>query len=138
MTAWRPPSNAVAERAQRRGGHEAASAAWERAAELTLEAETRARRLQDAAMSAWLGGQTGRAHVLADDARRYASDPVLRSDIDRLRARLEWNVGSAQTGQSIVLRAAQDVAPVERGPGGGNGDAGYHPGDIRRRTGPGC
>ena len=105
--------DAVAERARRRGGHEAASAAWERAAELTLEAETRARRLQDAAMSAWLGGQTGRAHVLADDARRYASDPVLRSDIDRLRARLEWNVGSAQTGQSIVLRAAQEVAPVD-------------------------
>jgi DNA-binding CsgD family transcriptional regulator len=105
--------DAVAGRAQRRGGHEAASAAWERAAELTTEAEARARRLQDAAMSAWLGGQTGRAHALADDARRYASDPVLLSDIDRLRARLEWNVGSAQTGQSIVLRAAQDVAPFD-------------------------
>ena len=65
--------DAVAERAQRRSGHEAASAAWERAAELTVEAETRARRLQNAAMSAWLGGQTGRAHILAEDARRYAS-----------------------------------------------------------------
>src|SRR5262249_6958783 len=40
-------------------------------------------------------------------------DPVLRSDIDRLRARLEWNVGSADTSQSIVLRAAQDVAPFD-------------------------
>jgi hypothetical protein len=103
----------VAERAQRRGGHEAASAAWERAAELTTEAETRAQRLQNAAMSAWLAGQTDRAHILAEDARRYASDPVLRSDIDRLRARLEWNVGSAETGQVIVLRAAQDVAPFD-------------------------
>jgi DNA-binding CsgD family transcriptional regulator len=105
--------DAVAGRAQRRGGHEAASAAWERAAELTTEAETRAQRLQNAAMSAWLGGQTDRAHVLAEDARRYVSDPVLRSDIDRLRARLEWNVGSAETGQSIVLRAAQEVAPFD-------------------------
>lgn len=105
--------DAVAGRAQRRGGHEAASAAWERAAELTTEAQTRAQRLQNAAMSAWLGGQTDRAHVLAEDARRYASDPVLRSDIDRLRARLEWNVGSAEAGQSIVLRAAQDVAPFD-------------------------
>jgi len=105
--------DAVAGRAQRRGGHEAASAAWERAAELTTEAETRARRLQNAAMSAWLGGQTGRAHVLAEDARRHASDPVLRADIDRLRARLEWNVGSAETGQSIVLRAARDVASFD-------------------------
>jgi DNA-binding CsgD family transcriptional regulator len=106
--------DAVAGRAQRRGGHEAASAAWERAAELTTEAETRALRLQNAAMSAWLGGQTGQAHALAEDARRYASDPVLRADIDRLRARLEWNVGSAETGQSIVLRAAQDVAPFDK------------------------
>jgi DNA-binding CsgD family transcriptional regulator len=105
--------DAVAGRAQRRGGHEAASAAWERAAELTTQAETRARRLQDAAMSAWLSGQTDRAHVLAEDARRDASDPVLRSDIDRLRARLEWNVGSAETGQAIVLRAAQEVAPFD-------------------------
>jgi DNA-binding CsgD family transcriptional regulator len=105
--------DAVAGRAQRRGGHEAASAAWERAAELTTDAETRARRLQNAAMSAWLGGQTGQAHALAEDARRYASDPVLRSDIDRLRARLEWNVGSAEAGQSIVLRAAQEVAPFD-------------------------
>jgi DNA-binding CsgD family transcriptional regulator len=105
--------DAVAGRAQRRGGQETASAAWERAAELTTEAETRARRLQDAAMSAWLAGQPDRAHVLAEDARRYASDPVLRSDIDRLRARLEWNVGSAETGQSIVLRAARDVAPFD-------------------------
>ncbi len=106
-------SDAVAERAERRGGHEAACTAWQRAAELTTEAETRARRLQNAAMSAWLGGQTGRAHVLAEDARRYATDPVLRSDIDRLRARLEWNVGSAQSGQSIVLRAAQEIAPFD-------------------------
>src|SRR5262249_40400806 len=105
--------DAVAERAQRRGGHEAASAAWQRAAELTTEAETRAQRLQHTAMRPWLGGQTGRAHVLAEDARRYATHPVLRSDIDRLRARLEWNVGSAQSGQSIVLRAAQEVAPFD-------------------------
>jgi DNA-binding CsgD family transcriptional regulator len=105
--------DAVAGRAQRRGGHEAASAAWERAAGLTTGAETRAQRLQNAAMGAWLGGQTDRARLLAEDARRYAGDPVLRSDIDRLRARLEWNVGSAQTGQSIVLRAAQDVAPFD-------------------------
>jgi hypothetical protein len=130
--------DAVAGRAQRRGGHEAASAAWERAAELTTEAETRAQRLQNAAMSAWLGGQTDRAHLLAEDARRYASDPILRSDIDRLRARLEWNARSAQTGQSIVLRAAQDVAPLRRRPGAGDGDAGHHPGDIHRRSGPGC
>src|SRR5215468_9779415 len=105
--------DAVAGRAQRRGGHEAASAAWERAAELTTKAGTRAQRRQNAAMSAWLGGQTDRAHLLAEDARRDASDPVLRSDIDRLRARLEWNVGSAEAGQSIVLRAAQDVAPFD-------------------------
>jgi len=112
MTTWRPTSTR-SPGARSAGAATRLPAAWDRAAQLTTEAGTRARRLQNAAMSAWLGGQTDRAHVLAEDARRYAHDPVLRSDIDRLRARLEWNVGSAQTGQSIVLRAAQDVAPFD-------------------------
>ncbi|WP_460820560.1 AAA family ATPase, partial [Nocardioides ungokensis] len=49
--------DAVAERAAARGGHEAASAAWARAAELTVGSEARGRRLYQAASSAWLGAQ---------------------------------------------------------------------------------
>ena len=103
----------VAERAASRGGHEAASAAWERAAELTLAEEPRAVRLLSAAGSAWLAARPGRARALADAARLHAADPVLRADIDRLRARVEWNIGSASVGHRILLQGARDVAGTD-------------------------
>jgi len=103
----------VAERAASRGGYEAASAAWERAAELTPAGELRAFRLLSAAGTAWLAGRPGRARANADAARLQAAGPVLRADIDRLRARIEWNIGSAAAGHRILLQAARDVAAID-------------------------
>jgi DNA-binding CsgD family transcriptional regulator len=103
----------VAERAASRGGYEAASAAWERAAELTPAGELRAFRLLSAAGTAWLAARPGRARANADAARLHAADPVLRADIDRLRARVEWNIGSAAVGHRILLQAARDVAATD-------------------------
>ena len=103
----------VAERASSRGGHEAASAAWERAAELTAAEALRSVRLASAAGEAWLAAQPGRARALADAARLYTADPVRRADIDRLRARIEWNVGSATVGHRILLLGARDVAGTD-------------------------
>ena len=105
--------DAVAERAVGRGGHEAASAAWERAAELTADAEARAGRLSAAAQAAWLAAQPARARSLADAARLLATDPRLRADLDKLRARVEWNIGSPLVGHRILLSAADEVAPVD-------------------------
>ncbi|MFJ2031127.1 AAA family ATPase [Streptosporangium sp. NPDC087985] len=103
----------AAGRARQRGGHEAACAALERAAELTSREEPRARMLQAAAHSAWLAGQPGRARTLADAARPHTVDPVLRADIDRLRARVEWNTASPQVGHRIMMQAAKDVASAD-------------------------
>jgi DNA-binding CsgD family transcriptional regulator len=103
----------VAGRAASRGGYEAASAAWERAAELTPAGELRAFRLLSAAGTAWLAARPGRARANADAARLHAADPVLRADIDRLRARVEWNIGSAAVGHRILLQAARDVAATD-------------------------
>lgn len=105
--------DAVAERAAGRGGHEAAAAAWSRAAELTVSAPGRARRLGAAAHAAWLAAQPGRARSLADAARPDAADPLLRADLDRLRARVDWNVGSPLVGHRILLHAAAEVAPID-------------------------
>jgi DNA-binding CsgD family transcriptional regulator len=105
--------DAVAERASARGGHEAASAAWSRAAELTADPAARARRLGGAAHAAWHAAQPARARALADAARPDAADPLLRADLDRLRARVEWNVGSTLVGHRILLQAAREVAPVD-------------------------
>lgn len=103
--------DAVGERALRRGGHEAAAAAFERAAQLTAEAEGRATRTYQAAREAWLAGQAVRARRLCDSAAVIAVEPGLRADIARLRARVEWNIGSVQLGHRMVLQAARDVAP---------------------------
>jgi len=103
----------VAERASQRGGLEAASAAWERAAELTVSAGPRASRLLSAAGAAWAGAQPGRARALAEAARAATDDVLVRADIDRLRARIEWNIGSGPVGHRILLQAARDVVPTD-------------------------
>ena len=103
----------VAERASQRGGLEAASAAWERAAELTVSAGPRASRLLSAAGAAWAGAQPGRARALAEAARAATDDVLVRADIDRLRARIEWNIGSGPVGHRILLQAARDVVSTD-------------------------
>ena len=69
----------MAERAAGRGGHEAAAAAWARAAELTADGEDRGRRLYLAASSAWLGAHPSRAAALASAAAADVTDPLLRA-----------------------------------------------------------
>ena len=103
------PLAAAAGRSLDRGGYEAASAAFERAAEFSSTAETRAQRLMAAATNAWLAGQSARARHLTAQARLLADDPVLRSDIDRLRGRIEFNEGSLTTGIRILTHAAREV-----------------------------
>ncbi len=103
--------DAAAIRAEQRGGYEAAASAWERAAELSTEPGGRARRLYGAARGAWLSGHPTRAKGLADSARAAAEDPLLRADIVRLRARIEWNAGSVHLGHRMILEGARDVAP---------------------------
>jgi DNA-binding CsgD family transcriptional regulator len=100
----------VAERAQQRGGLEAAAAAWERAAELTPSGDERAQRLYRAARSAWLAAEPARARTLAEAAAVQARDAGLLADVQRLRARIEWNTGSLHVGHRMVLQAAADVA----------------------------
>lgn len=103
----------AAERAARRGGYEAASAALERAAELSADDADRVRRLFAAATNAWLAGQMTRAASLADDARRRTSDPALQADLDRLRGRVELNVGSVAAAIRIWTNAARGIAATD-------------------------
>lgn len=102
--------DAAAARAEQRGGHEAAAAAWERAAELSEDAPGRARRWYAAGSAAWLGGQPARARQLADRAHDLAEEPLLRADVQHLRAMIEWNTASVPVGQRMLLEAARDVA----------------------------
>jgi DNA-binding CsgD family transcriptional regulator len=96
--------------AEQRGGYLAAAAGYERAAELSTGNRQRAEHSLAAARNAWAAGQTTRAGALATRARECADDPVLRADIDRLRGRIAFNVGSADEAHRILMRAARAVA----------------------------
>jgi DNA-binding CsgD family transcriptional regulator len=100
-------------RAEQRGGYVAAAAAFERAAALTVDEQVRAARLFEAARNAWGSGQAVRARALSASAREFASGGLLRADIDRLRARIEVNVGSAADAHRIFTLAARAVADLD-------------------------
>ena len=105
----------VGSRAQRRGGHAAALAAFERAASLATDPEQRARLMLAGARSAWAVGQAARCQTLIAAARDSATDPALTWDIARLRGHVEVNIGSAVEAHRIFVEAA--VSRPRRGPG---------------------
>ncbi|WP_448617745.1 ATP-binding protein [Geodermatophilus sp. URMC 65] len=105
--------DAVAERAAARGGHEAAAAAWARAAELTGGGEARGRRLYLAASSAWQGAHPSRAAALATSAAADVRDPLLRAQLLTLQGQIEWNTRSLDDGYDLVLQAAQLAAGAD-------------------------
>ena len=88
----------------------AAAAAYKRTAGLTTEDEKRAARLYGAACNAWTSGQSTHARHLAEAARTDSDDRLLRADIDRLRGRIEVNIGSAAQAYRIFTSAARAVA----------------------------
>ena len=103
----------AARRAAARGGFEAASAAFERAAELTSDEQARSTRLLAAATNSYLAAQLPRAMRLASTARAGATDPVVRADLDRLRGRIEFVAGSVPIGVGIWNQAARDVVATD-------------------------
>jgi DNA-binding CsgD family transcriptional regulator len=105
--------DAVAARASGRGGHEAAAAAWARAAELTASSPNRGRRLYQAASSAWLGAHPSQAAALANAADPHIDDPHLRAQLLTLQGQVAWNTRSLNDGYDFVLQAAQIADTVD-------------------------
>ncbi|MGY1786920.1 ATP-binding protein [Geodermatophilus sp. SYSU D00698] len=103
----------VAERAATRGGHEAAAAAWARAAELTTAGAARGRRLCTAASSAWLGAHPSQATALAAAAAAEPLEPRVRARLLTLQGQIEWNTRSLDDGYDLVLQAARVAAEVD-------------------------
>ncbi len=99
----------VGSRAERRGGYAAAMTAYERAAALSGEAPQRAALTFAAARTAWACGQAAASRAMLSTARAAATDPVLLSDIARLRGHIEVNIGSATDAHQIFIDAARAV-----------------------------
>ncbi|WP_353988020.1 ATP-binding protein [Ruicaihuangia caeni] len=99
----------AAERFRLHGGHEAASAAFERAAQLSENGDRMQQRLFDAANSAWLAGDPERTRVLAQRVRATATSRELQAEADRLRAFVEMNYGSVRLAHGILAGAAGEA-----------------------------
>jgi hypothetical protein len=96
----------AAERASERGGHAAASAAYGRAAELTVDADTRAGRFVCAAEAAWLAGRPDAARDLLDRAAPDKTHARLRGRIAHLRGSIEMACGAPAAAYATLIDGA--------------------------------
>jgi class 3 adenylate cyclase/DNA-binding CsgD family transcriptional regulator len=102
--------------ARERGGHGAASAAYERAARLSTDEAAGLRRLHAAADAAWDAGQTARAITLLDEALAACRDPVLRGHLLNLRGHIARHTADPGPAYDMLIEAAElldGVAPLD-------------------------
>jgi DNA-binding CsgD family transcriptional regulator len=96
-----------ADRALARGGFAAASAAHERAADLSEAGEPRARRLTAAADAAQLAGAGERALRLLEQALENTTDAVLRAEIQSTRGFISFWRGDFSAARTVFEEAAR-------------------------------
>ncbi|MER6573979.1 LuxR C-terminal-related transcriptional regulator, partial [Streptomyces sp. NPDC001093] len=100
----------VAEWAGSRQAMASASAAYERAAQLTSDPALRSRRLIDAAQRASEAGQDERCGALADQVPQPLRDPGMAADFARVRAVVELGFGSPARAARILAESADATA----------------------------
>ncbi|MFH8446317.1 AAA family ATPase [Streptomyces sp. NPDC018026] len=105
----------TAGRASRRGGHAAAAAALERAAELSPHRADQARLLADAADTAVFTGQLGWVERLAAGVRERSDDPALTGRAALATGRL-MTMGSHHTAAFALLSRLAGEAAATRSP----------------------
>src|SRR5216683_634426 len=107
--------DAAAQRADRRGSRAAASAAYERAAALSVGPAAKGRRLALAAAAAADAGQLPRAADLAGQAGQLVTDPAAAMVMARVRAQLEFEAGRPADSAGILLEWAALLGPADPG-----------------------
>jgi DNA-binding CsgD family transcriptional regulator len=102
----------AARRAEARGGHAGAAAAYERAARLTPDGDGRTRRLVLAAEAAADAGELDRAADLAGQAGARTDDPFALALIDHVLATAAFLHGDHPAAYRLLVEAAgRDIAP---------------------------
>ena len=101
--------------ARTRGGSAAAAAAFERAAELSVDDEARARRQLEAARDLAVSGGFERALALIDDAVTRTKDALVQADLRRARGHVELRRGAPRIAYELLdaeARRIQDTDPA--------------------------
>ncbi|MFJ3214769.1 AAA family ATPase [Kitasatospora sp. NPDC086801] len=93
-------------RAEARGAHGGAAAAYERAARLTPDRDAATRRLVLAAEAATEEGKLAQAEALADEAGARTDNPLAHALLDQVRATAHFWRGSYPTAYRLLLDAA--------------------------------
>jgi DNA-binding CsgD family transcriptional regulator len=102
-----------ADRARARGGLTATAAFLERAAELTPDPHLRAQRALGAARRKRLAGQLEAAAALVTTAEQGPLDERERALALTLRAHIREDIGPVGEGASLLLEAAERLAPLD-------------------------
>ncbi|MGP4101885.1 helix-turn-helix transcriptional regulator [Nonomuraea sp. KM90] len=103
---------AAGARAAERGSNASAATAYERAAQLTVDRERRARRLAAAAQAALGAGQLPRAAAAAERGRRLTADPLVLARLASVRAAVEAEQGDPAPAAHLLIAAAEGVALI--------------------------
>lgn len=100
----------AAQHARARGHHTEAGALLDRAARLTPDADTRARRLYETARSAWEAGLTRQTRELISEAELLVREPDVLGRLLQLRGTLHLRGGVITDAFSVLSRAADCLA----------------------------
>jgi DNA-binding CsgD family transcriptional regulator len=104
----------TAERARLRSGHAAAAAALVRAAELSVDGESKGRRLVEAAAAAWHAGEPDRASTLLDEAEPNVSDRRVGAELAFVRGEIQFQCGGLLAACETLTDGATTVWPLDR------------------------
>jgi len=103
-----------ATRAQSRGGLAAAAAFLDRAVQLSLDPEPRARRALAAAQAKYLAGAPDAARRLLVTAEAGPLGELERSQVDMIRAQVAYSQNRGSDAPALLLRAARRLEPLDR------------------------
>jgi DNA-binding CsgD family transcriptional regulator len=104
---------AAAERASNRSGHAAAATAFERAAQLSVDEESKGMRLVAAATAAWDAGQPNRALTLLEEASPFVADPWTRAQLEHVRGVVQFRCGGLLEAFDTLVSGSVVAAPVD-------------------------
>ncbi|MFZ2178944.1 MAG: LuxR family transcriptional regulator, partial [Rhodococcus sp. (in: high G+C Gram-positive bacteria)] len=103
----------AADHALRRSGCAGAALALERAAELSADGPSKARRFYAAANAAQSAGQSDSALRLLRKSEEHTVDPILYADIAGIRGRVELHTGRASVARIVWQAGAVAVSEVD-------------------------